>query len=383
MKRLLFLMPVFALASCTVPQFQGNEDIQPETAFIEEIPPSQTDINDFPERINYKNQNAVWIPYIRYEEYMQGKSEDEFREIIRKEFASEYADGVNTLYVHAHPFADAYYKSEIFPKGSMLDGDYDPLEIMIQEAHALKISVHAWINPLRCQSVEEMNYLDDDFIIKQWAGNPDCRFVKVVNGRYYLDPSYNEVRDLICRCAEEIIENYNVDGIHIDDYFYPTTYEEFDAVEFQESGAEDLSEWRTQNCTEFVKALYDTVKSCGKDVVFGISPQGNINADYESQYADVRLWGSQRGYCDYIVPQIYFGFNNEICPFEQTLYEWESITAGSGVSLIVGLAEYKLNKGDEWAGEAGESEWIDNPDIVQQQEQLAINTGADGYARYK
>ena len=204
-----------------------------------------------------------------------------------------------------------------------------------------------------------------------------------MNGRYYLDPSYNEVRDLICSCAEEIINNYNVDGIHIDDYFYPTTYESFDDVEFNQSGENDLSEWRTNNCTAFVKALYDTVKNCGNDVVFGISPQGNINADYESQYADVRLWGSQRGYCDYIVPQIYFGFNNEICPFAETLAEWESITADSGVSLIVGLAEYKLNKIDEWAGEYGESEWLENPDIIREQEELAINTGADGYARYK
>ena len=382
MKKSILLIPMFALVSCTVPQIPDNA-VQPETSFIEDIPPSDTDIQVVQERFNYKNQNALWIPYIRYEEYMHGKTEDEFREIIKKEFAAAYDEGVNTLYVHAHPFADAYYNSEIFPKGAMLDGDYDPLEIMVQEAHALKISVHAWINPLRCRNVDEMSYLDDSFIIKQWADDPDCRFVKIVNGRWYLDPSYDEVRDLICRCAEEIIENYNVDGIHIDDYFYPTTYEEFDNVEFQNSGAYDLSEWRTENCTAFVKALYDTVKTYGNDVVFGISPQGNINADYESQYADVRLWGGERGYCDYIVPQIYFGFENEICPFEQTLYEWEEITAGSGVSLIVGLAEYKVGKGDEWAGEAGEGEWIDNPDIISRQAELAINTGADGYARYK
>ena len=96
-----------------------------------------------------------------------------------------------------------------------------------------------------------------------------------------------------------------------------------------------------------VKSLYDTVKNNNKKIKFGISPQGNINANYNSQYADVKLWAGTEGYADYIIPQIYFGFENETCPFESTLKEWEKLVKDSGTSLIIGLAEYKLGEEDK------------------------------------
>ena len=137
-----------------------------------------------------------------------------------------------------------------------------------------------------------------------------------------------------------------------------------------------------ENCTRFVKAIYDAVKSHDKRILFGISPQGNINANYTSQYADVKLWGGNKGYCDYIVPQIYFGFENSACPFDKTLEEWEILRGDSGVELIIGLAPYKLGKEDKWAGEFGEQEWIDTPDIISRQIELVNNSSADGYALY-
>ncbi len=200
---------------------------------------------------------------------------------------------------------------------------------------------------------------------------------------YYLDPSYHEVNELINNAANEILEKYNVDGIHIDDYFYPSSEEDFDREEFEKSGSSDLAQWRRDNINSMVKGLYDTVKSHGKRLKFGISPQGNIDTDYNKQYADVKLWSSEEGYADYIVPQIYYGFKNAALPFESALQQWETLTKDSGVSLIIGLAEYKLGKTDQWAGEIGENEWIDDPDIIKKQVELVNSSSADGYAFYR
>ena len=129
--------------------------------------------------------------------------------------------------------------------------------------------------------------------------------------------------------------------------------------------------------------MYDEVKAADERLEFGISPQGSISGNYDSQFADVRLWAGQEGYCDYIVPQIYFGFRNECCPFEPTLRKWEEITAESNVSLVVGLGAYKVGKADKWAGAAGEEEWIEDTDIIERQKELVKNSSADGYVLYE
>ena len=160
------------------------------------------------------------------------------------------------------------------------------------------------------------------------------------------------------------------------------TSPDFDSEEFAESGADDLASWRTENVSRFVKAMHDTVKAIDERLLFGISPQGNIRADYETQYADVRKWAGEKGFCDYIVPQIYFGFQNETVPFLPTLEEWTELIQGSGVSLIIGLAAYKLGREDKWAGKAAELEWINDPDIIQKQIAAVKASAADGYALY-
>lgn len=133
---------------------------------------------------------------------------------------------------------------------------------------------------------------------------------------------------------------------------------------------------------EWCSRLYETVKNVNEDLLFGISPQGNIDANYSTQYADVKLWCSQEGYCDYIIPQIYFGFENENCPFTATLKKWEEITTEDDVSLMIGLAAYKQGEEDKWAGESGEKEWIENPDIIERQITEVKASKAVGYALY-
>ena len=385
MKKLtvLSIISVIALTSCSFEETAGQSSessvtehyIQNETIF-------ESEENNSYIPLNFTNQAGLWLPYMDFENYMYNKSESEYREEIKKILSDAKAEGINTIYFHVHPNGDAYYKSNIFPKGIYYTGDYDPLQIMLDEAHDMGISVHAWLNPMRFQTVEQMENLPDDFIVKQWI-NEKSPMVKIINNRWYLNPAYEEVTELVSECADEILKNYNVDGIHIDDYFYPTTETEFDSEAFEISNSNDLAQWRQENINNMVKSLYDTVKSNNKRIKFGISPQGNINANYNSQYADVKLWAGTEGYADYIIPQIYFGFENETCPFEPTLKEWEKLVKDSGVSLIIGLAEYKLGEEDKWAGVAGEMEWIENPDIINQQIELVKNSSADGYALYR
>lgn len=331
--------------------------------------------------LNYPRQVGMWLPYVKFPEYMQGKSEENFRKNVAEILEDAAAESVNTVYFHVHPSGDAYYTSDIYPKGAFLDGSYDPLAIVLDEAHKRGISVHAWINPLRMQNEEQMQALPDSFIVKKWT-DTGMPYVKNVSGIWYLDPAYPETVELLCDTVREITDRYNVDGVHIDDYFYPTTSPDFDSEEFALSGASDLAAWRSENVNRFVKKLYDTVKENDERLLFGISPQGNIRADYETQYADVKKWGSENGFCDYIVPQIYYGFENETLPFLPTLEQWTELVNGSDVSLIIGLAAYKLGREDKWAGSSAELEWINDSDIISKQIAAVSASEADGYALY-
>lgn len=375
-----------ALSSCTVkdaPDAETFTEFAAEPMTLSVQTKEQLPLEDAVETgakvympLNYTDQKGMWFPYMNYGEYMFGKSEAEFREAVAQKYSDAKANGINTIYVHVHPCGDAYYRSELFPKGIYLDGDYDPLAIMLEEGHRLSLSVHAWINPLRAQTAEQMNEVDERFRIKALAKTN-------VNGRLYLNPSSDEALSLVNDCVTEIVENYDVDGIHIDDYFYPTTDPSIDAEQFAASGSTDLSAYRLERCSKMVHGIYEAVKRSDDRVLFGISPQGNIRTDYNSQYADVRLWGSCIGYCDYIVPQIYFGFQNETCPFAETLAEWQQLVTCSRVSLVIGLAAYKQGAEDRWAGAAGELEWAEDETVLARQIELVNGSeNVHGYALY-
>lgn len=325
---------------------------------------------------------AVWIPVMQYADWMTGKSEKEFRSAVQEAFR-EIADlGLNTVFLHVRAYEDAYYPSELFPRGAYLTGDYDPLAIMIDEARAQGLSPHAWINPMRGQTAENLARTDSSYLLRQWHDNPDLngKWLVNVDGRFWLNPAYLEVRQLIADGVSEILDNYDVDGIHIDDYFYPTQDATFDAAAFAESGASDLADWRRENTSEMVKLLYDTIKAHNPELIFSVSPQGNLETDYANLYADAARWSSEAGYTDWIVPQIYYGFENAACPFAETLALWEDIA--SSAKLIVGLSPYKIGTEDTWAG-AGAEEWISDGEVLSKELALVqASDNTDGVAFY-
>lgn len=312
---------------------------------------------------------------------MLNKSEKEFTDYIIKMLENAKSDDINTIYFHSRAFGDSYYKSELFPQGTFLNQNYDPLKIIITEAHKLDISVHAWVNPLRCQTAEEFVTISDDFTTKKWFNEFQGTYICNVDGRMWLNPAYDEVTDFISDGILEIIRNYDVDGIHIDDYFYPSADENFDKSAFSDSGQDNLNQWRIDNINRLVSEIYSEIKNYDDDILFGISPQGNIDIDYNSQFADVKTWCSNSGYCDYIVPQIYFGFKNDTCPFEQTFQQWYDMTKNSDISLVIGLAVYKEGKEDKWAG-SGKNEWIEDSDVIQKQKDFIAEYENTGYSLY-
>ncbi|MDE6149267.1 MAG: family 10 glycosylhydrolase [Ruminococcus sp.] len=314
--------------------------------------------------LNYQEQNAVWISYIDLQPMILGKSENEFEKNISTAYKKIKELGCNTVYVHVRSFGDAYYNSELYPYSKGITGeidtepDFDPLKIMIKEAHDLGLSFHAWINPMRCETEENMKEISNSYVIKQWYSDSnkyDEYLVKVdSDNHYWLNPAVDDVRNLIAQGAAEIVKNYDVDGIHIDDYFYPTTEAYFDSGIYVETGVkESLSEWRKNNVSKMVKEIYNSIKKENSEVLFGVSPQGNMENNYEFMYADVKTWCSEEGYLDYIVPQIYFGFENNSKPFVQTTEEWSNIVTCDNVSLVIGLGVYKIGQEDEFLQSTG------------------------------
>lgn len=332
--------------------------------------------NDSSAAIAYDTTYAMWFPVMDYAETLTGQDAEGFRAAIRKRFQNAAAMGINTVFLHVRAYQDAYYSSELFPMGSYADTAiaYDPLKIMTEEAHALSLSVQAWINPLRGPDDAGMEAMDNTYPVRQWYDNAQTNgtYLVKVDGRWWLNPAYPEVRQLIADGAEEILQNYDVDGIHIDDYFYPTTDAAFDQAAFTESGASDLAAFRLKQTNDMVQLLYQTVHAANPNAVFSISPQGTLQGNYSSQFADVKTWASQSGYCDMLIPQIYFGFENETAPFADTVSLWTQAVTCPEVSLVIGIGTHKYGKEDVWAG-SGSTEWQEHSDIPARQVEFLLS----------
>ena len=373
----LILAASFALTGCS-----ANLAL-PEKSDITTTAAVETHEEQMYTPLNYKNQTAMWFPYVDFPEYMQSRSEQEFTEAVTDMLTEASENGINTIYFHIHPEGDAYYSSEIHPKGTYLDENYDPLKIVLDIAHSMGISVHGWINPYRLQTAEKMETIPDSYIVKQWIES-ESPMVVLSGDRWYLNPIYHAVNDLISRTVQEIIENYPVDGIHIDDYFYPTDDESFDKAEYEAyingGGTLDLSSYRREVISSLVKNLCSTVKAFGEDKMFSVSPSADIDKNMNVLFADVKRWGSEEGFCDMIIPQIYFGFENESKPFYETASLWREIVTNSS-ELCAGLALYKVGKEDGFAGK-GKNEWIENKDIISGQIAAAKELGYSGACFY-
>ncbi|MCD7800542.1 MAG: family 10 glycosylhydrolase [Ruminococcus sp.] len=376
---ILLFEPQTSIQDITLPTQDVTTTDTTTTTTTEDV--QQTSSTDYIP-LNFDTQKAMWFAFMDYNTILLDKSEDEFRQSIEQRFENAKDLGINTVYVHVRSHGDSYYISDIFPKGKYYNSDFDPLQIMVEVAHEKGLSIHAWINPMRCMDTQLMENLSSDYILKDWCDKYSGTYINEYNGYWYLNPYYEEVRQLICDGVAEIVNNYQVDGINIDDYFYPTTDEDFDSPCFADSNQSDLLQFRRDNVSKMVQEIYSTIKSINPSVEFGISPQGNVDKNYNEQCADVYLWTSTEGYCDYIAPQIYYGFDNSTCPYIDTLNQWIDMNKDSSVKLIIGVGTYKIGLEDVWAG-SGSNEWIEDTNIVGCQIDYAFNSSeVDGIAIY-
>ena len=325
------------------------------------------------------NYRAVWLSYLEFNSYrksVKNNNEHNFRTFYKHILQRIKSLSYNRIIVQVRPFGDALYSSDYFPWAACISGKqgknpgYDPLKIMTEMSHKEGIAIEAWINPYRISSGDSIQSLSKTNPAKIWFSSQNTkRNVLSYNGSLYYNPSSESVRNLIIQGVKEIVQNYNVDGIHMDDYFYPAFTEEnvttaFDAPEykqqiktnmpstdFQSSSSSNksstentLADWRRANVNQLVSGIYKAIKEKDPQVTFGISPAGNLDNlrnDLE-YYVDIDTWVSQNGYVDYLMPQIYWGFTNKLAPFDKVTDEWVTLMTSSPVKLYIGLQLYRM-----------------------------------------
>lgn len=366
------------------------------SSFTREKPPKkQNDINniaalsskataDTPE--SDEEMRGVWVSYMELSmENESSKTQKAFEDKFTKIAQKCRESGFNTLIVQVRPFCDALYKSSYFPWSHILAGtqgvnpQYDSLQIMCDICKENNLKIHAWINPYRVSSNETPKKLSDN---NPYIKNSEIG-IKTDNG-IFLDPSNETAQQLISDGVKEIAENYDVDGIQFDDYFYPTEDKSFDKKQYEayiekygKENSMSLDNWRMQNVNTLICKVYRTIKSVDSSVEFGISPQGNIGNN-DGLYADVKSWCTCKGFADYICPQIYFSLENPALTFEDCLNSWTSLDFDENVKLYIGLGGYKSGN-----GEYDEETWLLSDSILADEyDILRNNKSVRGFMLY-
>lgn len=329
---------------------------------------------------------GVWLSYYEIDVDSNTDTREKYASYIDSLCRSFSQYGITDAFVQVRPYADALYKSDVYPTSvyaGVNQGEhapFDQLEVICDIMSRYSVKVHAWVNPYRVHNGTDVNELCETNKARQWYRADSNEDVAAVGGKLYFNPASEKARQLVIDGAREILLNYPVAGIHIDDYFYPPDCGGFDAVQYSaylsHGGTLSLDDWRRSNVNMLVASLYSAVKQCGEDKIFSISPAGNIENNKAKLYADVALW-CKGGYADMIIPQIYFGFEHETHDFKRCMADWYALK-GSNVKMPVGLALYKSGTEDSFAG-SGKNEWLLKNDIITRQVQHIRSTGGDGF----
>lgn len=295
---------------------------------------------------------GAWLHVIGQTQW-QNKTTAQAQQYIREQFDKLIDAGCNAVIFQVRPTADAVYKSELEPWSSWLTGKrgkapspmWDPMEFAIEEAHKRGMEFHAWLNPYRVTSTAKEVLPSDHDSNK----NPERYFR--YNGQILFDPAYQENRDFICEIIADIVERYDIDGIHIDDYFYPYPAQgksiPDDASYARFGDGKNRGDWRRHNVDLLIEQMHKTIKDKKPWVRFGVSPFGiwrNKKSDprgsestglqnYDDLYADVLLW-AKNGWVDYLAPQLYWNLDTQAAP-SRKLAQWWNDNA-NGVDMYFG-----------------------------------------------
>lgn len=293
--------------------------------------------------------------------------------------------GMNAVVVQVKPTADAFYPSQFGPWSKWLTGvqgqdpGYNPLAFMLEEVHERNMEFHAWFNPYRISLDDDIDQLTPDHPARL---HPD--WVVSYGGKLYFDPGNPEAMQFIIDGIMEVVDQYDIDAVHFDDYFYPypvsgvdfpdqATYEQYGA------GFASKADWRRNNVNTFVRRVSEEIKQRKSYVKFGISPFGiwknksqdpqgsetNGLSSYNDIYADSKRWVEEE-WIDYMTPQIYWYMGYSAAAYDKLAEWWSGVAAGKNVHLYVGHAAYRIG--------AGDPAW-DNPDEMPNQ--IAYNRNFD------
>lgn len=317
---------------------------------------------------------GVFISYIEYMDYFKDQSVNTIKQKIKDIIKNAKDFEINCIYLQVRPFSDSIYESKIFPFSHTITGKqgesigFDVLDYFIKEAHNKQIQIHAWINPYRISNDTDPSFLSPENPAYKWL---NTNHVKIIEEKgIYYNPASSEVKELIIEGVKEIVTNYEIDGILLDDYFYPD--DTIDLENYKEvENTISITDFRLSNINELISSIYETIKNIKPDVLFGVSPDGNIENNYNTHYADVKTWLKEDNYIDYIMPQIYYGFLHDTKPFIETLNEWNNLIKNDA-KLVVAVALYKAGSIDNYAGTAN-LEWQNNNNIIKKQIQVSRN----------
>jgi uncharacterized lipoprotein YddW (UPF0748 family) len=271
--------------------------------------------------------------------------------------------GINAIIFQVRPTADALYKSKYEPTSHWLTGTqgdsltWDPLEWTIEQAHARHMEVHVWLNPYRVNLAKTNT--SEICAEHVWRKHPEWFWE--YNKQWYFDPGLEITREWICTIVADIVDRYDIQAIHMDDYFYPYPVGKLplpDEATFvmHSRGFDDIREWRRDNVNLAIQEISEAIRECKDSVEFGISPFGvwrNASVDstgsatqagitnYDDLYADIRLW-IQKGWIDYVLPQLYWEIGKKVADYEVLAHWWANEVKGTNCKLYIGMAPYKL-----------------------------------------
>ena len=324
---------------------------------------------------------AVWVSYLEWQQ-VDFSTPETFSGDIEVILDNIRNLGATVVLAQVRPFGDALYPSSYYPFSHLCTGQqgrdpgYDPLALLVQAAHDRGLALEAWVNPYRIQAG----------LTPALCGaspaklHPD--WVKYTDTGAYLDPANTAVRQYIADAVGELCANYDVDGIHFDDYFYPTTDPAFDAADYAASGtALTQDDWRRENVNALMELCHAAARRYG--VRFGAAPAGDPEQNYTLQYSDAACWLRQ-GTVDYLIPQLYWGQeyikNGDAShSFAQLAAAWAALPRAAGVKLYAGLGAYRVGTGD--GSDAG-SEWFSGHALADQLALLA-RLGVQGAGLYR
>ena len=324
---------------------------------------------------------AVWVSYLEWQQ-VDFSTPETFSGDIAVILDNIRNLGATVVLAQVRPFGDALYPSSYYPFSHLCTGQqgrdpgYDPLALLVQAAHDRGLALEAWVNPYRIQAGLTPALCD----ASPAKLHPD--WVKYTDTGAYLDPANTAVRQYIADALGELCANYDVDGIHFDDYFYPTTDPAFDAADYAASGtALTRDDWRRENVNALVELCHATARRYG--VRFGVAPVGDPEQTYALQYSDAARWLRQ-GTVDYLMPQLYWG--QEYVKDGDTSHSlarlagaWAALPRAAGVRLYAGLGAYRIGAGD--GSDAG-SEWVSGRALADQLN-LLDRLGVQGAGLYR